>query len=166
MVLVSGDLRRGTPANSRARYASAFPELLDPAGPRVNAGNLRAAVQLAAVLQTTGQADQAATLLDASERALVGLPRAGWGGFPIAQVRIHALRGDKARALAELREAEKAGWRFSWRFVRDLDLTFASIRDDPEFRAIFADIERDMARQRAELAKRPKDAPLDLDPLR
>jgi len=164
--LVNGDLRRGTPANARARYASAFPELLDPAGPRVNAGNLRAAVQLAAVLQTTGQADQAATLLDASERALVGLPRAGWGGFPIAQVRIHALRGDKARALAELREAEKAGWRFSWRFVRDLDLTFASIRDDPEFRAIFADIERDMARQRAELAKRPKDAPLDLDPSR
>jgi len=31
-----------------------------------------------------------------------------------------------------------------------------------EFKAIFADIERDMARQRAELAARPRDAPLDL----
>jgi hypothetical protein len=27
---------------------------------------------------------------------------------------------------------------------------------------VFADIERDVARQRAELAARPKDAPLDL----
>ena len=39
---------------------------------------------------------------------------------------------------------------------------FASIRNDPEFKAVFADIERDMVRQRAELAARPKDAPLDL----
>jgi len=39
---------------------------------------------------------------------------------------------------------------------------FDSIRNEPEFTAIIADIERDMARQRAELAKRPKDAPLDL----
>ena len=38
----------------------------------------------------------------------------------------------------------------------------AAQRDEPDFKAIFADIERDMARQRAELAKRPKDAPLDL----
>jgi len=42
------------------------------------------------------------------------------------------------------------------------DPALASIRNEPEFKAIFADIERDMARQRAELAKRPKDAPLDL----
>ena len=38
----------------------------------------------------------------------------------------------------------------------------ASIRNEPEFKAVFADIERDMAQQRARLAARPKDAPLDL----
>ena len=38
----------------------------------------------------------------------------------------------------------------------------ASIRNGPEFKAIFADIEPDMAKQRAALAARPKDAPLDL----
>jgi hypothetical protein len=53
-----------------------------------------------------------------------------------------------------------------WRYRRDFDPAFDSIRDDPEFKAIFDEIERDMARQRAELAKRPKDAPLDLDPSR
>ena len=47
-------------------------------------------------------------------------------------------------------------------FNRDLEPAFDSIQDEPKFKAIFADIERDMARQRAELAKRPKDAPLDL----
>jgi len=72
-----------------------------------------------------------------------------------------ALRGRKQEALAALRAAERAGWRWGWRFYRDLDPAFDSIRDEPEFKAIFADIERDMARQRAELAKRPKDAPLD-----
>lgn len=41
-----------------------------------------------------------------------------------------------------------------------------SIRDDPEFKAIVAGIERDMTRQLAELAKQPKVAPLDLYPSR
>ena len=38
-------------------------------------------------------------------------PATGRGGYWIADVQIHALRGDKAKALAALREAEKAGWR-------------------------------------------------------
>ena len=36
------------------------------------------------------------------------------------------------------------------------------MRNEPEFKAVFADIERDMAEQRARLAARPKDAPLEL----
>jgi len=35
--------------------------------------------------------------------------------------------------------------------------SFDSIRDEPEFKAIVADIERDMARQRAELEQRPQE---------
>jgi hypothetical protein len=77
-------------------------------------------------------------------------------------VQIHALRGDKAKALAALREASMAGWRSDWRYYRAFDPNLASIRNEPEFKAVFADIERDMARQRAELAARPKNAPLDL----
>jgi hypothetical protein len=42
-----------------------------------------------------------------------------------------------------------------WRYPRNFDPNQAA------FKAVFVDIERDMARQRAELAKRPKDAPLD-----
>jgi hypothetical protein len=91
---------------------------------------------------------------------LVGL----WGSG-ISDVAIFALRGDSATALAKLREAERAGWRGPlWRYYRDIDPNLASIRNEPEFKEIFADIERDMARQRAALAASPKDAPLDLAP--
>jgi hypothetical protein len=87
-----------------------------------------------------------------------------YAGYGIADVRIHALRGDTAKSLAALREAEIAGWRGpAWRYYRDFDPALTSIRDEPEFNAVFADIERDMARQRAELAARPKDAPLELE---
>jgi len=61
-----------------------------------------------------------------------------------------------------LREAADAGWRSWWRYFRDFDPALASIRNEPEFKAVFADIERDMAKQRAALAARPKDAPLEL----
>lgn len=48
----------------------------------------------------------------------------------------------------------------TWLYYRDIDPKLGSIRDEPEFKVVFADIERDMARQRAEIAARPKDAPL------
>jgi hypothetical protein len=47
-------------------------------------------------------------------------------------------------------------------YYRDFEPALASVRDEPEFKAVFDDIERDMARQRAALAARPKDAPLEL----
>jgi hypothetical protein len=46
--------------------------------------------------------------------------------------------------------------------VRDFDPNLDSIRKEPKFKAVFADIERDMARQRAQLVARAKDAPPDL----
>jgi hypothetical protein len=121
------------------------------------------AIDLALVLQGMGELDRAAAVLDASERFMHSLSRLGGLGYEVADVQIHALRGDKVKALAALREAEKAGWRGpAWRYYRDSDPALASIRDEPEFKAVFADIERDMVRQRAELAARPKDAPLEL----
>jgi hypothetical protein len=104
--------------------------------------------------------------MDGIERAIRPLPRRG-EGFGIADVQVLSLRAETGEALAALRGAEREGWRGPfWRYARDFDPALASIRDDPEFKAVFADIERDMARQRAELAARPKGAPLDLAPSR
>ena len=156
------DLQTGRPDLALARYARAYPELIETPSPTVGASNWVAATELALVLQTVGERESARMLLDRSEQAMRTLPRLGGAGYGIGDVRIHALRGDKAKALAALREAATAGWRSDWRYYRDFDPALASIRDEPEFKAVFADIERDMALQRAKLAKLPKDAPLDL----
>ena len=164
LLLGNADVEAGHPESARARYEKAWPDLVGPAPPTVDRSNYEVAIDLARVLQTTGESERATLLLDRSEQVSSTLPRSTGSRYEIAAVHIHALRGDKAKALAALREAEKAGWRGPyWRYYRDFDPVLASIRNEPEFNAVFADIERDMARQRAELAKRPKDAPLPLE---
>jgi TolB-like protein/Tfp pilus assembly protein PilF len=162
-LLRNADLRRGDLQGARARYAAGYPELLDTTDPRVSSGNLQLAIDVALVFQRMGDVDRANRLLDACELAIRPISRLGLSGYGVSDAQIHALRGDKVRALAALREAELAGWRGpAWRYYRDFDPNLASIRNEPEFKAVFADIERDMAKQRAALAARPKDAPLDL----
>jgi hypothetical protein len=159
----NADLRNKDYVSARKLYARAFPELLTTGSPKVDPGNTWAAIDLALVLRRSGDDAAADELLDLSDIAIRGVPRLGEGGFGLADVQIHALRGEKTKALSALREAEQAGWRGPiWRYYRDYDPTFDSIRHEPEFNSVFADLERDMARQRAELAARPKDAPLDL----
>lgn len=161
-VMRNADLARGDVASARARYATGYPELLNRAVPPIGGSNLALAIDLSLVLQQSGETDRADALLDASERALPSLPRLGFNGYGIADAQIHALRGNRAQALAALRDAERMGWRGPhWRYFRDIDPDLAAIRSDPAFAAVFADIEKDLARQRAELAARPKDVRLD-----
>ena len=162
VLLRNADLQSGRDTDTLARYRKAYPELFVQGAPRLDLLNYGVSVDLALVLQKRGDTARANVLLDAAEQAIGKLPRLGLGGYGITDVQIHALRGDKVKALAALREASMAGWRLYWRYARDFDPNLASIRNEPEFKAVFADIERDMARQRAELAARPKDAPLNL----
>jgi TolB-like protein/Flp pilus assembly protein TadD len=162
-MLRDADLQAGRPEPALARYQKAYPELFVQGAPRLDGLNYGVAVDLALVLQERGDTARAVVLLDAATHAIGKLPRLGAVGYGVTDVRIHALHGETARALAALREASTAGWRGPyWGYARDFDPSLASIRNEPEFKAVFADIERDMARQRAELAKRPKDAPLPL----
>ena len=114
-------------------------------------------------MQKTDESAQANALLDRADAYLKTMTRLGGNGFGIADVEVLAVRGRKQEALATLRAAERAGWRgglWPLRYYRDHDPALASIRNEPAFKAVFADIARDMARQRAELAARPKDAKL------
>ena len=158
------DLRKGDYATARARYAKSFPHLFEKELPSFSDRDAFAAPDLALVLQHTGESERAKPLLDRSEAYFRTIPRLGFLGYGLSDVAIHALRGERALALAKLREAEEAGWRGRWRYSRDFDPNLDSIRDAPEFKAVFADIESDMAQQRAQLAARPKGAPLDVAP--
>ena len=134
---------------ARAIYERNFPELLaEP--PALDASNYRAAVDLALVLHETGENERAAELLRRAEAWVLASPRLGRFGYGLADVQIRLLRGQQSEALQLLREAERAGWRGPyWRYHRDFDPVLAPIRDHPESKAVFADIERDMALQRA-----------------
>jgi TolB-like protein/Flp pilus assembly protein TadD len=161
MLRIAGE-RTGRDTDVLGLYAKGFPELADADPPVVDGSNYLSAVDLAGLLLETGDSKRAAKLLDASERVIGSLQRMGWEGYGMLDVQIHALRGDKSRALSALQAAYAAGWRsFAWRYYRDFEPTLASIRGEPGFKAVFASIERDMARQRAALAARPKNAPLD-----
>jgi TolB-like protein/Flp pilus assembly protein TadD len=169
VLLRNADLQSGRYKDAVARYQKAYPEIFVQGAPRIDTSNYSVAVDLALVLQETGDTARARVLLDAAAQAIETISRLGSWGYGITDVQIHALRGEKANALAALRKAENSGWRGGstpWRYARDFDPNLASIRNEPEFKAVFADIERDMARQRAELAAGPKDAPLDLATVR
>lgn len=162
-VLRNADLQAGHAKLARTRYARAHPRLLATEMPNVDGTNWSVAIDVVPVLQRTGEIDRARVLLDCSGDFIKRMERLGIGGSGIADVQIYALREEKAKALEALREAANAGWRLNWRYARDFDPNLASIRNEPEFKAVFAYIERDMARQRAELASRPKDARLELN---
>jgi tetratricopeptide (TPR) repeat protein len=161
-LLRDDDLRRRDYASARARYAKAFPQLLAKELPTLSGVEALAAVDFARVLQHTGEMDRAMMLLDVTEAYFRKIPTMGLGGrFGIADAAIQALRGNTSTAVADLRKAEQAGWRSGWRYERDFDLNLESLRNEPEFKAVFADIELDIEKQRAAFAARPSELPLD-----
>ena len=77
------------------------------------------------------------------------MPRLGTRGYDIADARIYALKGDKQKALSALRQAIDEGWRFRWWYFLKHDPTLESMHAEPEFQAMVAEIEADMAAQLA-----------------
>jgi tetratricopeptide (TPR) repeat protein len=160
------DLRKDDYMMARSRYAKAFPELFGKELPPLTDIEAFAALELAIVLQHTGEDDRARALLERSEAYVLTIPRMGAFGSWYSDARIAVLRGENDKALALLREAKRAGCRWLWRYYRDYDPVLAPIRNEPAFKAVFADIERDMAQQRALLAARRKGAPLEMSAIR
>ena len=70
-----------------------------------------------------------------------------FGGYWISNVQILALRGKKAEALAALRLAADEGWRTLWWYYLQYDPNLESIRSEPVFQAILAEIKADMSAQ-------------------
>jgi TolB-like protein/Tfp pilus assembly protein PilF len=151
--LAEADIARGEPEAARERFAFAYPDLLAPVPPVVDARNLDLAIMAASILLANNDPGRARVLLDRSERALRTMPRLGDGGYGIADANIDALRGDKAAAVRALREAVKAGWRGPyWRGSLLFERDFVALHGDPGYQAAVAEIRRDMAKQRAEIA--------------
>jgi TolB-like protein/Tfp pilus assembly protein PilF len=140
-------LRAGRYAEARALYEKSYPELLNEGDPTVDGSNWRAAIDLALVLSKTGERKRADLLLNRSFQHIQSLPRLGAWGYGIADVRIYALRGDKQKALSAFRQAIDEGWRAPWRYFLEHDSALESLHNEPEYQAMVAEIEADMATQ-------------------
>jgi TolB-like protein/cytochrome c-type biogenesis protein CcmH/NrfG len=134
-------------------YLTDYPELGDGKVPVVFSSPpweaLVVTLDLASVYRQAGEDAKAESLLSAAESEIPRWPQTiGWGwGYGFANVDLHALRGDKEKALAALREGVANGMRFLWRLQLLYNPNLKSIRDTPEYAAIVAEIEADMAAQ-------------------
>ena len=144
-------------------YEKNHPELLREDDPKINDGNrsYRAAINLALILSNTGEQDRADLLLNRSLQYIDTAPRLGPDGYGIADVKIYALRGEKQKALATLRQAIDEGWRTLWWYFLKHDPTLESLHDEPEFQAMIAEIEADMAAQLARVREMERNGELE-----
>jgi TolB-like protein/DNA-binding winged helix-turn-helix (wHTH) protein/Flp pilus assembly protein TadD len=130
-------------------YRQSWPELFAPE-PLVNASNFAVATDVAWLAMADGQANRADRLLteavqifrNASLRPMVP-PE--WA-LVMFETEAFALQGRKSEALAALRRAIDAGWRWDWWQVEN-DPTLDSISDDPQFAAMIEEVKADLAVQ-------------------
>ncbi len=137
---------------ARDYFLRASPNLANRTDPIVNWQDNVDVAALAYAAQRTGEDEYADILLSRSLAMLEDMPRLGMWGYGNWDAELYAVMGDKEMALAKLREAVDAGWRAfqylgPWHLANDPLLE--SLREEPEFQAIVAEIKADLARQRA-----------------
>jgi hypothetical protein len=108
---------------------------------------------LALALIGVGEEDRARTLLQSIENAASGPQAGGRDRNPLAYglARNAALLGDKDLALERLRRAIDTGWRGY--YTDSHDPRWDSLKDDPRFQAMMAEVKADVDRQRLEVEK-------------
>ncbi|MGH8495863.1 MAG: tetratricopeptide repeat protein [Gammaproteobacteria bacterium] len=119
--------------------------------PRIDALNCSNGVGYAYALQQLGEPERAEQVLEATLKFLQRQPRLGLVGYGIADVETLVLMGRPEQALARLREAIDDGWRSPWTkdgWSLDNDPYLVELHDEPEFRAIVAEVDVDIARMR------------------
>jgi tetratricopeptide (TPR) repeat protein len=138
------ELKNERYAEARTLYEETYPELLNEDDPKVVGRNWNEAIDLALVLSKMGEQKHADLLLERSARHIQHMSRRGVA-YALADVQIYALQGEKHKALAALRRAVDGGWRSLWWHFLGHNLNLESLHDEPEYQAIVAEIEADMA---------------------
>jgi TolB-like protein/DNA-binding winged helix-turn-helix (wHTH) protein/Tfp pilus assembly protein PilF len=159
--LQTTEVRAGRYIEARALYEELFPELLFERGPEVDLRNYRAAIELALILSRTGEQERADLLLDRSLQQIQRRPRLGRRGYGIADVQVYAMQGETQKALMSLRQAIDKGWRTLWWYFLKQDPTLESLHDEPEYQAMVAEIEADMAEQLARVREMERNGALE-----
>ena len=103
-------------------------------------------VYVAYTLYVDGQLDRANYLFDHALETMQSMHRVRGIGYDEMDVFIHAMRGEKRKAISALREAIGMGWRRGWWVLRSP--LYDSMREEPEWIDLVNELEADIARQR------------------
>jgi len=130
------------------KVAPGYPDLSCDVDPTVTRINLFQAINLSLALEETGEHECADRLLEKSLERLQGMPRLGLFGYGIADIEILARQGNTTQALDTLRLALDEGFRSpSWWASVEGNPHMVSLRGEPEFKEMIAEIRAEMAAQ-------------------
>lgn len=143
------DSAAGHASASVERYRTAYPALYDNSDATIDITNFWVAVSFARLLQETGNHARANRLLDRTLAYIQTIPRQGIGGegYGLTDAAIYVMQGRKDKALAALRQSADSGLRLLWRAELKYGPVYATLHDEPEYKAIVAELEADMAAQ-------------------
>ena len=155
-------LKNGDFSDALGRYRSCHPELFDGI-PQITVDNVNAAADLALLLQRSGDPRLADTLIHSGLVWYQETQIPGVHGFltSIADIEFLALQGQTKASLDALQAAANVGWGFAWRWDTSNE-NFASVRDDPAFQAIIAQLESNMVKQLENIRALPDLGEFDL----
>ena len=145
----------GRYADAIRYYERAFPNLRDPLRPDVNILNMGGALDLAFALNQSGEEGRAGILFGLILNLVENKNRIGHNSFGITDVYIYASLGQSDRALKALREAIDAGWRGLYATSTGrMSPMLNSLRDNPDFESMVAEVDADLSAQRQRLAEK------------
>lgn len=150
---------------AQSHYEKAYPALLAENKPTIDNTNIGEAVDLAYVLQLSGNTERAQLLLDRSLTFIHNqMRRLDFTGYGLDDVSIYAIQGEKQLALTTMRQAIDEGWRVASWFVLDYEPNLSSIRNEPEFQVMREEIRKEMAEQLARVRTTRRDDEVCVNP--
>lgn len=155
-------LRTGNLDDAQDWYLDIHPELFLEA-PEITVDNVNAAADLALLLQRAARPLAADVIIDAGLAWIQRTQPEGVHGnlIDIADVELLALDGQEQAALDRLQQAVDNGWKTNWRPIFS-DETLSSLRNEPRFQQITAQLENDMATQLEAIRALPNMGEFDL----
>jgi TolB-like protein/cytochrome c-type biogenesis protein CcmH/NrfG len=144
MAVAQGDLARAL-----SRFERGYPELLDERVTDLDRSQRDIAPDLAHLLYRIGEQAQAGRLFDQAMAAASSDPGFAPARLALLRATIHAVRGNNAEALRALQQAVDLRWRmYAW-YDLQLNPLLADLHETPEFKALRAEVEEELATQLA-----------------